>query len=119
MNTDMKDYIVNTNNIAWKPLNEEGVDTNGISVKVLRYDESTNRAPSFMLKFEPGAKYPFHNHPAGEGVFVLEGSVFFNDVELFQGEYLYTPKNFKHSVHSKKGCVLLFNVLEEVEILKQ
>ncbi len=118
MKTDMKDYIVNTNNIAWKPLNEEGVDTKGISVKVLRYDESTNRAPSFMLKFNAGAKYPFHNHPGGEEVMVLEGSAFFNDTELFAGEYLYTPKDFKHSVHSKNGCVLLFNVPEEVEILK-
>lgn len=118
MSTDMKDYIVNTNNTAWKPLNEEGVKTKGISVKVLRYDESTKRVPSFLLKLEPGAKYPFHNHPGGEEVFVLEGFVFFNDIELSAGDYLYTPKNFKHSVHSNNGCVLLFNVPEEVEIIK-
>lgn len=76
MSTEMKDYIVNTNKVDWKPLTEIGVDTKGISVKVLRYDESTKRSPSFMLKFEAGAKYPFHNHPGGEKVFVLEGSVF-------------------------------------------
>jgi quercetin dioxygenase-like cupin family protein len=113
----MKDYIVNTNKIEWKPLIEDGIDTKGIFVKILRYDETKKRAPSFMLKFEAAAKYPFHNHPGGEEVYVLEGSVFFNDTELFADEYLYTPKNFKHSVHSKNGCVLLFNVPEEVEIL--
>lgn len=117
MSTDMKDYIVNTNNTSWKSLNEEGLDTKGIFVKVLRYDESTKRAPSFMLKFEAGAKYPIHNHPGGEEVFVMEGSAFFNETELFAGEYLYTPKDFKHSVRSTNGCVLLFNVPEEVEII--
>ena len=117
MSTDMKDYIVNTNNIAWKPLNEEGIDTKSISVKVLRYDEITKRAPSFLLKLEAGAKYPFHNHPGGEEVFVLEGSAFFNETELFAGEYLYTPENFKHSVQSPNGCILLFNVPKEVEII--
>ncbi len=64
MSTDMKDYIVSTSKIEWEPLNEEGVDTKGISVKVLRFDEDTKRPPSFLLKFEAGAEYPFHNHPA-------------------------------------------------------
>ncbi|MBK7105085.1 MAG: cupin domain-containing protein [Ignavibacteriae bacterium] len=113
----MKDYIVNTNNTEWKQLYENGINTNGLYFKVLRFDETTNRPPSFLLKFDAGAKYPYHNHPGGEEVFVLEGSVFFNDTELFAGDYLYTPKNFKHSVHSENGCVLLFNVPEEVEII--
>lgn len=113
----MKNYLVSTNKTDWKPLDEEGIDTMGISVKVLRYDEQAKRAPSFMLKFEAGSKYPYHNHPGGEEVFVLEGSVYFNDTELFAGDYLYTPKNFKHSVHTKIGCTLLFIVPEEVQIL--
>ncbi|MCB9211578.1 MAG: cupin domain-containing protein [Ignavibacteriales bacterium] len=117
MNTDMKNYIVKTNKVEWIPLNEEGIDTKGISVKVLRYEQETKRAPCFVLKFEAGAKYPYHNHPGGEEVFVLEGSVFFNDTELFAGDYLYTPKNFKHKVHSVKGCCLLFMVPKEVEII--
>lgn len=117
MNTDMKNYLIKTNEIEWKPLYEDGIDTKGIFVKVLRYDEATKRPPSFLLKFEAGAKYPFHNHPGGEEVFVLEGSAHFNDTELFSGDYLYTPPDFKHSVHSKNGCVLLFNVPKEVQIL--
>ena len=116
MSTDMKDYIVSTSKIEWEPLNEEGVDTKGISVKVLRFDEDTKRPPSFLLKFEAGAEYPFHNHPGGEEVFVLEGSVCFNDVELALGDYLYTPPGFKHKVFSKNGCTLLLIVPEEVEI---
>ena len=58
MNTDIQNYIVHSNKQEWKPLIEDGVDTKGIYVKVLRYDEQTKRSPTILLKFETGAKYP-------------------------------------------------------------
>jgi quercetin dioxygenase-like cupin family protein len=117
MNTDIQNYIVKTSTITWKPLKETGVDTQGILVKVLRFDDRAGRAPSILLKFEPGAKYPFHNHPAGEELFVLEGNCLIEGTMLSTGDYLYTPPGFKHSVTSEKGCVLLFNIPEEVEVI--
>lgn len=117
-NTNINDYIVNSNKISWKPLMEEGVDTSGILVKLLRFDEEQKRPPTFMLRFEPGASYPYHNHPAGEELFVLEGSCIIEGALLQAGDYLYTPPEFKHSVKSDTGCTLLFMVPEEVEILK-
>jgi quercetin dioxygenase-like cupin family protein len=97
---------------------EEGIDTAGIFVKALRYDDKQKRSPSILLKFEPGAKYPFHNHPAGEELFVMKGSCFVNDTQLNEGDYLYTPPGFKHSVKTLTGCKLLAIVPAEVEILK-
>jgi len=97
MKTGITDYMVRTNQIEWAPLVEAGVNTKGVFVKVLRYDEQTKRAPTILLKFEAGASYPYHNHP---------------------GDYLFTPPNFKHAVKSETGCVLLFMIPEEVEILK-
>lgn len=41
------------------------------------------------LKFEAGARYPLHNHPAGEEVFVLEGDIHLGKDHLFAGDYLY------------------------------
>ncbi|MCT1533153.1 cupin domain-containing protein [Sphingobacterium daejeonense] len=111
-------YMVSTSMIEWKPLLEENVDTRGISYKVLLYDEDNQRPKSFILKFEEGASYPLHNHPGGEEAFILEGEVFFNGVKLIKGDYLYTPKNYKHSVKSETGCQILFMVPEEVEIIK-
>jgi len=35
------------------------------------------------------------------------------------GSVIYTPPNFKHSVKTDTGCVLLFIVPEEVEIIKK
>ncbi len=111
-------HHVKSNTMYWKPLVEEGINTNGIFVKILRYDEVAKRPPVFLLKFESGAKYPAHNHPAGEEVFVLEGEVKFGNKNLSAGDYLYTPPNGKHAVWSKTGCVMLLIVPEEVEVLK-
>ncbi|MFZ1748734.1 MAG: cupin domain-containing protein [Saprospiraceae bacterium] len=116
MSTKMEDYIVKTNSTQWKLLKEEGIDTKGIYIKTLRFDES-GRPPSFLLKFEAGASYPYHNHPAGEELFVLEGACIIEGVTLEKGDYLYTPPGFKHSVTTTTGCILYFIVPEEVEIL--
>lgn len=98
---------------------EAGVKTDGIQVKVLRFDQATERAPTFLLKFDAGASYPNHNHPGGEEVFVLEGEVRFGPDQLNAGDYLYTPPGAKHPVFSRTGCGMLFVVPEEVEITGQ
>ncbi len=118
MNNDLNGQHVQTKNMDWEPLIEDGINTKGIFVKVLRYDEKSNRSPSILLKFKPGAKYPAHNHPGGEEVFVLEGEVRFGNKHLSAGDYLYTPPSGKHAVLSEKGCTMLLMIPEEVEILK-
>ena len=118
METNIEKYIVNTLTTDWKILNEEGVDTKGIYFKMLRFDDKQKRPPSFILKFEAGSSYPFHNHPAGEEAFVLNGEVYFNEVKLSKGDYLYTPPGFKHAVRTETGCEILFIVPQEVEIIK-
>jgi len=77
--------LIQSSQTDWKPLVEEGVKTEGIYVKVLRFDEEAHRPPTFLLKFEAGASYPNHNHPAGEEVFVLEGEVRFGPDQLHAG----------------------------------
>jgi len=118
MNTEVSNYIIHSHLIEWKALHETGIDTRGIFVKILRRDEQANRAPTILLKFDPGAKYPFHNHPAGEEIFVMQGSVKIEGADLYAGDYLYTPPGFKHAVSTETGCVLLLTIPEEVEILR-
>ena len=101
----------------WIPLIEAGVKTEGLFVKPLRVDAVTKRAPTFLLKFEPGSSYPNHRHPGGEEVYVLEGEVRFGPDQLRKGDYMYTVPGATHSVYSKTGCILLFVVPEEVEML--
>ena len=119
MDTNIQNYITHTGLAEWKPLLEKGVDGTGIYVKILRFDEQQQRPPSILLKFEPGSRYPFHNHPGGEEIFVLQGSCFVNEAQFFAGDYLYTPPGLKHSVKTETGCELLLIIPEEVEILEK
>ena len=116
MDTNIQNYIRHTPDMEWRPLDEAGIDTSGIFVKALRYTED-GRPPSILLKFDPGAKYPYHNHPSGEELFVMEGSCTVEGAKLSAGDYLYTPPGLKHSVQSDLGCTLFLMIPEEVEIL--
>jgi len=117
MNTDINNYIVRNSQKEWQPLIEKGIHYHGIYVISLRYDEATKRSKTILLRFEPGATYPYHNHPAGEEIFVISGEAILEGATLSEGDYLYTPPGFKHSVTTKTGCVMLFVVPEEIEIL--
>ncbi len=107
--------FVRTDEIEWQQLHEPGVT--GVFGKVLRYDEATRRAPTILLKFDAGATYPAHNHPGGEEIFVLEGDIRLGKDTLRKGDYLYTAPNNKHAVASERGCIVLANVPQQVEIL--
>jgi mannose-6-phosphate isomerase-like protein (cupin superfamily) len=119
MSTDINDYIARSRQRTWQPLIENGIPYQGISVVSLRYDAATQRSPSILLKFEPGARYPYHNHPAGEELYVLSGEAIVEDAVLTEGDYLYTPPGFRHSVRTNTGCLLLFIVPQEVEKLEE
>lgn len=40
----------------------------------------------------------------------MEGKATIAGAELEKGDYLYTPPNFKHSVKSENGCMIMFVV---------
>jgi quercetin dioxygenase-like cupin family protein len=117
MHTNNKQQVTRSNQTDWKPLVEAGTRTEGVSVKILRFDGESKRPPTFLLKFDAGSSYPNHRHPAGEEIYVLEGEVRFGADQLNAGDYLYAPPSSTHSAFSKTGCVMLFVVPEEVEIL--
>lgn len=112
-----ENQLVKTNEIEWKPLNEEGIS--GIYVKSLLFDTETKRSPTILLKFDAGATYPLHNHPAGEEIFVLEGDIKLGKDELQAGDYLFTAVNNMHRVSTKNGCVILLKAPQQVEIIEK
>jgi|SRR5690606_10209590 len=116
---NIKDYISRSAQKSWEPLVENGVHYEGISVKSLQFDKATNRSKAILLKFENGASYPYHIHPAGEEILVLEGSCEIHHETLNQGDYIYTPPTGKHSVTSKTGCMLFLSIPEEVILIPE
>lgn len=115
---NIKDYITKSEQITWNPLIENGVHYQGVFVKSLYFDKATQRSKAILLKFEEGASYPYHSHPAGEEILVLKGSCEIFGEVLEQGDYLYTPPQGKHSVKTKDGCVLFLSVPEEVVLIE-
>lgn len=116
MKRQNQNRLVRSTDGEWKPLPEEGVS--GVYVKSLLYDEAARRSPTILLKFEAGATYPLHTHPAGEEIFVLEGDIRLGKDELQAGDYLFTAAGNKHRVSTKTGCVVFLKAPREVEIIK-
>jgi quercetin dioxygenase-like cupin family protein len=71
------------------------------------------------LRFEPGAVFPAHDHPAGEEVFVLEGEVRIGAHLMKPRDYLYAPPGCIHAVSSKTGCVFHVTLPKPVVIIKE
>jgi quercetin dioxygenase-like cupin family protein len=88
--TDPKETFASAAATEWQPSRFPGV-----SRKVLRNDTESGESAA-LVRLEPGASVPAHDHPAGEEVFVLEGDVAASD----------------------RGCVFLVTLPKPVVMLK-
>lgn len=59
-----------------------------------------------VVRYEPGATFPVHDHPSGEEIFVLEGVFSDEHGDWPAGTYLLNPEGFRHAPFSRDGCVL-------------
>ena len=109
----MENQIFRGADVEWQPLNEPGVT--GVYVKSLMYDAEAGRSPTILLKFDPGARYPVHNHPAGEEIYVLEGDIHLGKDHLSRGRlYLHGARQHPRRPHgwrlrrasesARRGC---------------
>ena len=59
-----------------------------------------------LVRYEPGATFPAHDHPHGEEIFVLAGTFSDEHGDWPAGTYLLNPEGFRHAPFSRDGCVL-------------
>jgi hypothetical protein len=59
-----------------------------------------------VVRYEPGASFPAHDHPEGEEILVLEGTFCDEHGDWPQGTHLLNPEGFRHAPFSRDGCVL-------------
>ena len=74
---------------------------------------------NYLLKFEPGAQSPAHDHQDDEYCMVLEGSISFDDIHLHAGDYHIARKGSHHGfARSETGALLYLQsaISEEVNI---
>jgi anti-sigma factor ChrR (cupin superfamily) len=59
-----------------------------------------------LVRYPPGSRFPAHDHPEGEEIFVLEGIFSDQQGDFPAGTHLLNPEGFRHAPTSKPGCLL-------------
>ena len=93
--------FISDQDIEWKP-----TQFNGISIKVL-YEDKAKGEMTCLLKWEPGATLPMHQHPAIEQSYVIEGSFYDHDGVCRAGEFVWRRVGSFHETRSNEGAVIL------------
>lgn len=77
-----------------------------IKVKVLMEDKERGLA-TMLMRWEPGACLPDHEHVEIEQTYVLEGS--FEDTQGIcrAGQFVWRPAGSRHDAHTKEGALML------------
>jgi anti-sigma factor ChrR (cupin superfamily) len=79
----------------------------GLRRRILRIDAERNQI-TVLLRLEPGAVYPVHDHTGPEECLVLEGDVEVEGHRLKAGDYQYAPPGSHHvEQRTQGGCLLL------------
>lgn len=80
-----------------------------LPVKGARVKELSNSpADGFtvmMLEMDPGCRFPSHNHKGSEQVYLLDGDLYSDGVELSPGDFLRAAADTHHGgLYSEMGC---------------
>ena len=85
---------------GWAPLSE------GVSYRVLREETKTGRQ-SILIRMQPGAVYQPHPHDTDEECLVIEGDLWFGNLELRAGDFHVAFKGTTHPAsRTATGCLL-------------
>lgn len=96
-----KRVVIDTGSQAWEESYAGGVARK----KLERQAEESGKATS-IVRYEAGARFPTHNHPAGEEIFVLEGVFSDENGDYPAGTYIRNPAGTSHAPFSEQGCVI-------------
>jgi len=90
----------------------------GLWMKVL-FEDSRNDMSTILLRMGAGSIYPPHRHKGVEEVYVLEGELQVEGMELAAGDFcLSQPESVHQSTCSKSGCLLLLKTSKHDEVLR-
>jgi len=76
-------------------------------VEICQLHGSEQGGGSALMRLAAGASFPPHEHPAGEELLVLAGSIRLGDALLEAGDYQWTPPGEIHDVKAEQDALLL------------
>jgi len=62
---------------------------------------------TWLMKVEPGAYSPMHDHSEVEQIYVLEGTFYDQDQTYGPGDYIIRAAGAMHTAGSKDGAVVM------------
>jgi len=77
----------------------------GIEIKLLYADEGG--ITTALLKLDPGAVVPLHEHTALEQTFVLEGTIEDHEGVCGPGQFVWRPAGNQHEAVAPNGAIIL------------
>jgi anti-sigma factor ChrR (cupin superfamily) len=94
--------VIDTNQAHWEPSPRSGVWR-----KPLAREEAERGHATSIVRYDPGASFPTHDHPLGEEILVLEGTFSDEYGDFRAGTYVRNPPGSTHAPFSADGCVLM------------
>ncbi len=78
----------------------------GVKGKILLHDEDKG-VMTALVRMEPGAEIPFHEHTGLEQTYMLEGTLEDHDGVCRAGQYVWRPAANRHTARSPDGALML------------
>ncbi|MGY6631365.1 MAG: cupin domain-containing protein [Wenzhouxiangella sp.] len=78
----------------------------GVLRKPLAREEAERGHATSIVRYQPGARFPRHEHPLGEEILVLDGTFSDETGDYGAGFYLRNPPGTGHAPFSETGCTL-------------
>ena len=93
--------FVAVDDLPWKPTPTEGID-----MKVLMHHPESGLMTA-LVRWQPGAVIPLHEHVEIEQTYVLEGSIVDEEGEVRAGNYVWRPRGHRHIARAPNGALVL------------
>lgn len=88
----------------------------GIRYKIMNFDR--NRSWITMINtFEPGSRFATHKHLGMVEIFMLEGSFFYDNGQVWAGDYMSEAGGITHAPGSDEGALMLTTLHGPLQIL--
>ncbi|MEY4072715.1 MAG: hypothetical protein RJA29_72 [Pseudomonadota bacterium] len=97
----LKSHFIHANGMPWLDSPFEG-----IQFKTLYQDEKTGMS-TLLVKMEPGAVVPLHEHTAIEQTYVLEGSLEDDEGKALPGDFVWRPGGNIHEAVAPNGALII------------
>lgn len=94
--------VVDSLALAW-----QGSPSAGVWRRPLERDGGESARASSIVHYDPGARFPAHDHHLGEEILVLDGVFSDEHGDYGAGTYIKNPPGSTHSPFSASGCTLL------------